>query len=82
LVCVKAGHRTRLLYRVKVHRPRRGERRSFAETDYALLDAAHQYLKAPIVLIWDNLDTTSVLPPGSRVRDVQSRCHGVIIQRL
>ncbi|MEU5950446.1 transposase [Micromonospora sp. NPDC047465] len=58
LVCVKPGQRTRLLYRVKVHRPRKGERRSFAETDYiALLDAAHQYLKAPIVLIWDNLNT-------------------------
>ena len=54
LVCVKPGHRPRLLYRIKVHRPRKGERRSFAETDYAaLLDAAHQYLKAPIVLIWD-----------------------------
>ena len=57
LVCVKPGHRPRLLYRIKVHRPRKGERRSFAETDYAaLLDAAHQYLKAPIVLIWDNLN--------------------------
>jgi transposase len=31
---------------------------AFAETDYAaLLDAAHQYLKAPIVVIWDNLNT-------------------------
>jgi putative transposase len=40
-----------------VHRPRKGERRSFAETDYAaLLDAARQYLKAPIVLIWGNLN--------------------------
>ena len=57
LVCVKPGHRPRLLYRIKVHRPRKGQRRSFAETDYAaLLDAAHQYLKAPIVLIWDNLN--------------------------
>src|SRR6516225_2978529 len=57
LVCIKPGHRPRLLYRIKVHRPRKGERRSFAETDYAaLLDAAHQYLKAPIVLIWDNLN--------------------------
>jgi hypothetical protein len=38
-------------------RSRKGERRSFAETDYAaLLDAAHQYLKAPIVVIWDNLN--------------------------
>ena len=57
LVCVKPGHRPRLLYRIKVHRPRKGQRRSFAETDYAaLLDAAHQYLKAPIVLIWGNLN--------------------------
>jgi hypothetical protein len=58
LVCVKPGQRPRLLYRVKVHRARKGERRSFAETDYAaLLDAAHQYLEAPIVVIWDNLNT-------------------------
>lgn len=57
LVCVNPGNRTRLLYRIKVHRSRKGERRSFAATDYAaLLDAAHQYLKAPIVLIWDNLN--------------------------
>ena len=58
LVCIRPGHRIRLLYRIKVHRRRKGERRSFAETDYAaLLDAAHQYLNAPIVLIWDNLNT-------------------------
>jgi DDE superfamily endonuclease len=58
LFCVRPGHRTHLLYRIKIHRSRKGERRSFAETDYmALLDAAHQYLKAPIVLIWDNLNT-------------------------
>lgn len=57
LVCVRPGHRIRLLYRIKVHRSRKGERRSFAETDYAaLLDAAHQYLKAPIVVVWDNLN--------------------------
>jgi len=57
LVCVKPDQRTHLLYRVKVHRGRKGERRSFAEAEYAaLLDAAHQYLKAPIVLIWDNLN--------------------------
>jgi hypothetical protein len=57
LVCVRPGSRIRLLYRIKVHRPRKGARRSFAETDYAaLLDAAHQYLQAPIVLIWDNLN--------------------------
>jgi transposase len=58
LVCVRPGHRPRLIYRVRTHRGRKGERRSFAETDYAaLLDAAHQQLGAPIVVIWDNLNT-------------------------
>jgi hypothetical protein len=58
LVCLRAGQRSRLIYRVLVHRGRKGERRSFAETDYAaLLDAAHQQLGGPIVLIWDNLNT-------------------------
>ncbi|WP_285487343.1 IS630 family transposase [Amycolatopsis taiwanensis] len=58
LCCLRSGQRPHLLYRAKIHRGRKGERRSFAETDYAaLLDAAHQYLKAPIVLIWDNLNT-------------------------
>ena len=58
LVCVRPGQRGRLIYRTLTHRGRKGERRSFAETDYAaLLDAAHQQLGAPIVLIWDNLNT-------------------------
>ncbi|MGX7829628.1 transposase [Actinokineospora sp. 24-640] len=62
LLCVRptepAQQRPHLLYRLKTHRARKGERRSFAETDYiALLDAAHQYLKAEIVVIWDNLNT-------------------------
>jgi hypothetical protein len=62
LFCVRptepAQQRPHLLYRLKIHRARKGERRSFAETDYiALLDAAHQYLKAEIVVIWDNLNT-------------------------
>jgi transposase len=58
LVCCKPGRRSRLIYRTIVHRGRRNERRSFAERDYiALLDAAHQQLGGPIVLIWDNLNT-------------------------
>jgi hypothetical protein len=58
LVCVKSGQRSRLIYRTLIHRGRKGERRSFAETDYAaLLDAAHQQLDGPVVLIWDNLNT-------------------------
>jgi hypothetical protein len=55
---INSQERTHLLYRIKIHRKRKGERNSFAETDYAaLLDAAHQHLKAPIVVIWDNLNT-------------------------
>ncbi|WP_238413281.1 transposase, partial [Saccharothrix deserti] len=58
LVCVRPGHRPRLIYRTLIHRGRKGERRSFAETDYAaLLDAAHQQLDGPVVLVWDNLNT-------------------------
>ena len=58
LVCFKPGRRSRLIYRTIVHRGRRHERRSFAGRDYiALLDAAHQQLGAPIVLIRDNLNT-------------------------
>lgn len=58
LVCVKPGRRSRFIYRTIVHRGRKGERRSFSERDYiGLLDAAHQQLGGPIVVIWDNLNT-------------------------
>jgi DDE superfamily endonuclease len=57
LIALKQGERPRLVYRV--HRPRRGDKRKgFTETDYArLLDAAHQQLGAPLILVWDNLNT-------------------------
>ena len=57
LIAVKPGQRPRLIYRV--HARRRGEKRKgFTEKDYArLLDAAHQQLAGPIVLVWDNLNT-------------------------
>lgn len=58
MICVKAGQRSRMIYRVRLHRGRKGERRSFAEHDYAaLLDAAHQQLGGSIVLVWDNPNT-------------------------
>jgi putative transposase len=39
-----------------LHRGRKNERKGFRELDYArLLDAAHQQLGGPIVLVWDNL---------------------------
>jgi putative transposase len=47
LVATKPGHRPRLIYRT-----RRGRRRGLPEADYArLLDAAHQQLGGPIVLV-------------------------------
>ena len=57
LVATRPGHRPRLIYRT--HRGRRGGgRKGFTEADYAaLLDAAHQRLGGPIVLVWDNLNT-------------------------
>ena len=57
LVATKPGSRPRLVYRT--HHARRGSgRKGFTEADYAaLLDAAHQQLGGPIVLVWDNLNT-------------------------
>jgi transposase len=58
LACYKAGRPPRLIYRPKRHSHRRGDRRSFAWTDYRdLLIAAHRQLGAPIILVWDNLGT-------------------------
>ena len=58
LVCLKPGHRGRLMWRTRLHRNRKGERGSFSENDYiTFIDQAHQRLRAPIVLIWDNLNT-------------------------
>jgi len=57
LIATRPGCRPRLIYRT--HRARRGDKRKgFTETDYArLLDAAHQQLGGPVVLVWDNLNT-------------------------
>lgn len=47
-----------MLYRVMVHRGRKGEPKGFGEPDFAaLLDADHQQLKAPIALVWDGLNS-------------------------
>jgi transposase len=56
LVCYRPGQRSRLIYRTMTHRGRKGEPKGFRESDFArLLDAAHQQLQAPIVLVWDGL---------------------------
>jgi transposase len=58
LVCLRPGARDHLFYRIRIHRGRKGERRSMSEADYAdLITAAHQELHAPVILIWDNLNT-------------------------
>ena len=59
LVATKPGHRPRLIYRTHPgRRHRSGRRRGLAVTDYArLLDAAHQQLDGPLVVVWDNLNT-------------------------
>ena len=59
LIAIKPGCRPRLIYRV--HRRRfhgTDRRKGFTETDYAqFLDAAHQQLGGPLVVVWDNLNT-------------------------
>jgi putative transposase len=57
LIAVKAGQRPRLVFRVHAARPG-DKRKGFTETGYArLLDAAHQQLGGPLVVVWDNLNT-------------------------
>lgn len=57
LIAVKPGCQPRLIYRVHRNRARGKDRRKgFTEADYArLLDAAHQQLGGPLVVVWDNL---------------------------
>jgi hypothetical protein len=58
LIAMRPGCRTRLCYRIRVHRGGRRERRSLSEIDYIhLLDGTHQLLRAPIILVWDRLNT-------------------------
>ncbi|NYD47672.1 putative transposase [Actinomadura luteofluorescens] len=58
LVAVKPGRRPRLIYRAHAYHGRKDEKKGFDEGDYIrLLDAAHQQLGGPIVLVWDNLNT-------------------------
>jgi len=59
LIAAKPGCRPRLIYRTHTGRgPRKDRRKGFTEADYArLLDAAHQQLAGPLVVVWDNLNT-------------------------
>ncbi|WP_322787779.1 transposase [Hamadaea tsunoensis] len=56
MVCYRPGDRSRLIYRTITSRGRKGEPKGFRENDFAaLVDAAHQQLGGPIVLVWDGL---------------------------
>jgi transposase len=58
LIAIKPGQHPRLIYRVHHTRPGRDQRKGFTEADYArLLDAAHQQLAGPLVVVWDNLNS-------------------------
>ncbi|MEU9617305.1 transposase [Streptomyces sp. NPDC048209] len=58
LIAMRPGSRTRLCHRLRRHTGRKGERRSLSERDYiGLIDGIHQLVKAPIVLVWDRLNT-------------------------
>ena len=59
LIAIKPGCRPRLIYRVHKSRRRgKDQRKGFTEADYAqLLDAAHQQLAGPLVVVWDNLNS-------------------------
>jgi len=58
MACLKRGRPGRFFYRVHVHRRRKGSRASLSEDDYAaLITAAHHALQAPLIVVWDNLNT-------------------------
>ncbi|MEV7783712.1 transposase [Kitasatospora sp. NPDC088351] len=54
--CYKNGEHSRLIFRVRLHRARKGERKSFTWQDYRdLIVRARYQLGGPIVLVRDNL---------------------------
>jgi DDE superfamily endonuclease len=58
LIATRPGCQPRLIYRTHRGGRRDDQRKGFTETDYArLLDAAHQQLGGPLVVVWDGLNT-------------------------
>ena len=57
LIATRPGHPARLMYRTRTGRGT-DQRKGFTERDYArFLDAAHQQLGGPLVVVWDGLNT-------------------------
>ncbi|MDX2935610.1 transposase [Streptomyces ipomoeae] len=58
LIAMRPGSRTRLCHRLRTHPAGKGKRRGMGERDFiALTDGVHQLVKAPVVLVWDRLNT-------------------------
>lgn len=58
LLCYRPDARSHLLYRLHIYHGRKRERKGFTDRDYLqTLTAAHHQLKAPIVVVWDNLSS-------------------------
>ncbi|MFL6114022.1 MAG: IS630 family transposase, partial [Catenulispora sp.] len=56
LIATRPGLRPRLFYRLRVYHGRTSEPKGLREDDYlGLLVAVHAQLRAPLILIWDNL---------------------------
>lgn len=56
LIATRPGLRTRLFYRIHVYHGRKNEPKGLGEQDYIrLLTGVHAQLRAPLVLVWDNL---------------------------
>lgn len=70
LITMRPGSRTRLCHRLRTHPAGKGTRRSMGEQDFiALIDGVHQLVRAPIVPVWDRLNThVSRRMRGTRLR--------------
>ena len=57
LIAARPGQRTRLFFRIHVYHGRKREPKGLSETDYMrLLTAVHTQVRAPLILVWDNLN--------------------------
>lgn len=57
LIAARPGLRTRLFFRIHVYHGRKREAKGLSETDYMrLLTAVHAQVRAPLMLVWDNLN--------------------------
>lgn len=75
VLAFRPGLRTRMLYRIHVYHGRKTAAKGFGEADYKrLLCAVHAQLRAPVIVVWDNLNQAFVLgearrgPPDGRTR--------------